>query len=195
MRELNSIQERILDKTLYLIGITGSFNVPVRSIVKEASVNVSAINYYFGNKDNLLNEVKEFYIENTLSAYQIVHNTALPPEERLIIASNEIMEYAIRYPGILVILKEARKNRSLNPLDEKILNITENLNLKLVSLLGDILNTSEEDLSFKNTVFMSSLLYPLLNREPVGYRNTDLSNRDKRIKYIKMLLKQLKVGK
>ncbi|MGM9974464.1 MAG: TetR/AcrR family transcriptional regulator [Clostridiaceae bacterium] len=195
MRELNSIQERILDKTLYLIGITGSFNVPVRSIVKEASVNVSAINYYFGNKDNLLNEVKEFYIENTLSAYQIVDNTALPPEERLIIASNEIMEYAIRYPGILVILKEARKNRSLNPLDEKILNITENLNLKLVSLLGDILNTSEEDLSFKNTVFMSSLLYPLLNREPVGYRNTDLSNRDKRIKYIKMLLKQLKVGK
>ena len=36
MRELNSIQERILDKTLYLIGKTGSFNVPVRSIVQRS---------------------------------------------------------------------------------------------------------------------------------------------------------------
>ena len=192
MRELNSIQERILDKTLYLIGVTGSFNVSVRTIVKEASVNVSAINYYFGNKENLLTQVKEFYIENTLSAYQMIENTALPPEERLIIASNEIMEYAIRYPGIMVILKEARKNSSLDPLDEKILKITNEVNSKLLRLLEDTLNTSGEDLSFKNTVFMSSILYPLLNSEPVGYRNTDLFNKDTRIKYIQMLLNQLK---
>ena len=96
----------------------------------------------------------------------------------MIIATNKIiMEYAIRYPGILVILKEARKNRSLNPLDERILNITENVNLKLVSLLAEILNTSGEDLDFKTTVFMSSILYPLINTEPVGYRNTDLFNK------------------
>ena len=191
MRELNSIQEKILDKTLYLIGKTGSFNIPVRTIVKEASVNVSAINYYFGTKENLFIKVKEFYIENTLSAYQMIDDTTLPPEDRLIIAANEIMEYTIRYPGILAILKEARKNQYVNPLDEKILTITEKVNLKLVSLLAEILNTSGEDLSFKNTVFMSSILYPLLNSEPVGYRNIDLYDKEARIKYIKMLLKQL----
>ena len=192
MRELNTIQEKILDKTLYVIGKTGSFNVPIRTIVKEAEVNVSAINYYFGSKDVLLQEVREFYIENTLSAYQMIDNVELPLEERLIIATNEIMEYSIRYPGILVILNEAKKNRAENPLDEKIYNITEEVNSKLKGILKQILNASGDDLTFKSTVFMSSILYPLLNVEPVGYSTPDLSSKDARIRYIKLLLEQLK---
>lgn len=192
MRELNNIQEKILDKTLYLIGKTGSFKVPVRSIVKEAGVNVSAINYYFRSKEELLKQVKEFYIKNTLSAYEIIDASEIPPEERLITATNEIMEYSIRYPGILVILKEAKENRNLNPLDDKIISITEEVNSKLLRLLADILEASGEDLAFKNTIFMSSILYPTLNMETLGYRNTDLFSKDKRIQYIKTLINQLK---
>ena len=45
MRELKGIEEKILDKALYLFGKNGTTNVPIRSIVKEAEVNVSAINY------------------------------------------------------------------------------------------------------------------------------------------------------
>ena len=47
MRDLNSVEEKILDRALYLIGKTGSMNVPIRAIAKEANVNVSAVNYYF----------------------------------------------------------------------------------------------------------------------------------------------------
>ena len=46
MKELKSVEERILDRTLYLIGKQGSVHVPVRTIVKEADVNIGAINYY-----------------------------------------------------------------------------------------------------------------------------------------------------
>ena len=60
MRELKGIEEKILDRALYLFGKNGTTNVPIRSIVREAGVNVSAINYYFGSKDNMMNYIKEF---------------------------------------------------------------------------------------------------------------------------------------
>ncbi len=73
MRELTSIQEKILDKALYLIGKNASFNVPIRAIAKEANVkeanvnvNVSAINYYFRTKEEMMKYVKEFYLDNTV---------------------------------------------------------------------------------------------------------------------------------
>lgn len=75
MRELTSIQEKILNKALYLIGKNASFNVPIRAIAKEANVkeanvnvnvNVSAINYYFRTKEEMIKHVKEFYLANTV---------------------------------------------------------------------------------------------------------------------------------
>ncbi len=77
MRELKSIEERILDRTLYLIGKTGNENVPVRAIVHEAGVNIGAINYYFGTKDNMLSHVKQFYVENTMSTIEYLENESL----------------------------------------------------------------------------------------------------------------------
>ena len=58
MCELTSVEQNILDKALYLIGKNSSFNVLIRAIAKEAGVNVSAISYYFGTKD----EKESFYI-------------------------------------------------------------------------------------------------------------------------------------
>lgn len=37
MRKLTGVEETILDRALYLIGKTGSFNVPIRAIAKEAN--------------------------------------------------------------------------------------------------------------------------------------------------------------
>ncbi|WP_313126358.1 hypothetical protein [Proteiniclasticum ruminis] len=53
MRDLNTVEMRIVDHTLYLIGQKGTVDVPVRTIVKEAKVNLGAINYY---KQYLLTE-------------------------------------------------------------------------------------------------------------------------------------------
>ncbi|WP_198536644.1 TetR family transcriptional regulator [Paenibacillus sp. DMB5] len=72
MRELKNIEERILDRALYLMGKNKSCNIAIRAIAKEANVNVSAINYYFRSKDEMLKLVKEFYIENTLAVLSIL---------------------------------------------------------------------------------------------------------------------------
>ena len=102
MRELKNIEEKILDRALYLFGKNGSLNVPIRAIAKEAEVNVSAINYYFRSKDEMVKNVQLFYIENMVLAYSKLDNEELSDEEKLILCSNEIMEYTLRYPGVLL---------------------------------------------------------------------------------------------
>ena len=57
----------------------------IRAISKEAEVNVSAINYYFGSKDEMVKNVQAFYIENIVSAYSELDNEELSDEEKLIL--------------------------------------------------------------------------------------------------------------
>ena len=106
MRELKSIEEKILDRALYLIGNRGTINVPIRAIAKEAEVNVSAINYYFGTKEEMLRHTKEFFIENTTTIYSILDKDEIPVKDRLVLFANEIMEHTERYSGLTVMLKE-----------------------------------------------------------------------------------------
>ncbi len=85
MRKLKSIEERILDRALYLMGINKTCDIPIRTIAKEANVNVSAINYYFRSKEEMLRLVKEFYIENTLTVLAILNNKNYKVEEMLVL--------------------------------------------------------------------------------------------------------------
>ncbi|WP_283657926.1 TetR family transcriptional regulator [Paenibacillus sp. RC343] len=109
MRKLKSIEERILDRALYLMGINKTCDIPIRTIAKEANVNVSAINYYFRSKEEMLRLVKEFYIENTLTVLAILNNKNYKVEEMLVLTANEIMEYSLRFPGNMVILRDSKK--------------------------------------------------------------------------------------
>lgn len=132
MKELKGIEEKILDRALYLFGKNGSTNVSIRKIVKEAEVNVSAINYYFGSKDNMLKYVKQFYIDNITQAYSPLDDEELSNEERLIRCANEIIEYSLRYPGVLVMNKEATDSKEKDEMDVKIIETTEEENRKLI---------------------------------------------------------------
>lgn len=191
MRELKGIEEKILDKALYLFGKNGTTNVPIRSIVKEAEVNVSAINYYFGSKDNMLNYVKEFYLENISQAHAALYDDSLSDEEKLIKCSNEIIEYCLRYPGVLVMNKEAASAIEKSEMDIKIIERSNEENIKLYSVLKNVLNCSEEDFKYRKTIFMASITYPATN-EDGAYNKEIISTEEERLIYIKNLIKLLK---
>lgn len=55
--EEQSVRERIFLAALACIEQQGIDNVTVRGIAKEANVNSAAINYYFGTKDRLIEQV------------------------------------------------------------------------------------------------------------------------------------------
>lgn len=194
MRELKSIEEKILDRALYLFGKNGSTNVPIRAISKEADVNVSAINYYFRSKDEMLINVQEFYIENTIAAYSALDNEELNDEEKVILCANEIMEYALRYPGVLVMQKEAANAEVKDEMANKIINITNDMNNKLDKVLERVLKSSEEDFEYNRMIFLSSILHPTSDLNIEGFNESLLGEKVGRIKYIKYILNKLKEG-
>src|SRR5699024_5940713 len=161
MRELSNIQEKILDKALYLIGKEGSYNIPIRAIAKEANVNVNAINYYFHSKEEMMNCIKEFYIDNTKSAYSPIYNDEYNDEDKILYAANEIMEYTLQYPGVLIILKEAMKNKDIDPLDKEIIKLTEKNNNRFHELLDKVFYDKENSKS-NFMILFSSILYPAM---------------------------------
>lgn len=191
MRELKGIEEKILDKALYLFGKNGTTNVPIRTIVKEAEVNVSAINYYFNSKDNMLNYVKEFYLENITEAHAALYDESLSHEEKLIKCSNEIIEYCLRYPGVLVMNKEASSAKEKSEMDIKIIERSKEENKKLDITLKNVLNCNDEEFKYKRTIFMASITYPATN-ENGDYDKEIISTLEKRLIYIKNLIRLLK---
>jgi len=195
MRELTSIQEKILDKALYLIGKKASFNIPIRAIAKEANVNVSAINYYFRTKEDMMRYVKEFYLDNTVAAYSALDNEEYSDEEKITIVANEIMEYTIKYPGVLIILREAIKNKDSDEMDAKIVNVTEKLNKKLCDTLSKVLDTDNINSLYGNMVFLSSIIYPIMNMEINKFNEEIVYNKEERIKYITYIIDRLKSDK
>lgn len=195
MKELKGIEEKILDRALYLFGKNGSTNVSIRTIVKEAEVNVSAINYYFGSKDNMLNYVKQFYIDNITQAYLPLYDEALSNEERIIKCANEIIEYSLRYPGVLVMNKEASNSKEKDEMDIKIIETTREANKKLDSILKDVLNCENEEVKYKRAIFISSIIYPFMD-ESYEFFDKEISvNIESRIDYIKYIVKMLKGNK
>lgn len=193
MRELTSIEEKILDKTLYLIGKTGSFNVPIRAIAKEAGVNVSAINYYFRTKEEMLRHVKEFYIDNTISAYCVLDSDQYNDEEKLILFANEIMEYALKYPGIFTILKESTKEKSIDEMDTKIVEVTNTMNEKMDRVLARVFNKNDITFQYNRIIFLSSILYPTSNFDLNNFDQNIISDKEQRLKYITYIIKTLKI--
>ncbi|CAI3585678.1 putative transcriptional regulator, TetR-like [Clostridium neonatale] len=191
MRELKSVEEKILDRSLYLFGKNGSTNVPIRTIAKEANVNVGAINYYFGSKDEMIRTVQRFYIENTIAAYLPLDNDELNDEEKVVLCLNEIMEYSLRYPGVIVMHKEAVNAEVKDEMSNQIINITASMNEKLDKILIKVLDSSEEDFKYHRMIVLSSVLYPTSDKNILVFNEEFLKNKDGRINYIKYILKIL----
>ena len=191
MRELKGIEEKILDRALYLFGKNGTTNVPIRTIVKEAEVNVSAINYYFGSKDRMLKYVKEFYLENISQAYAALYNENLSDEEKIIECTNEIIEYSLRYPGVLIMSKEAIASKEKDDIDVKIIKNLKEKSNKLDCILKKVINSNDEDFIYKKMIFISSITYPTADEEFI-FENNIINNKEKRIKYIIKLIEILK---
>ncbi|MEW9080793.1 TetR/AcrR family transcriptional regulator [Terrisporobacter glycolicus] len=192
MRDLKNIEEKILDRALYLFGKNGSLNVPIRTIAKEAEVNVSAINYYFRSKDEMIKNVQKFYIQNTILAYSKLDNEELSDEEKLILCANEIMEYALRYPGVLVMQREAAKADEDEEISREIIDITESLNKKLDRVLKKVITTSESRFTYAKMVFLSSIIYPTSDFNTEDFKNELINDKEKRIEYIRYILNMLK---
>lgn len=192
MRDLKSVEEKILDRALYLIGTNRSSDVSIRAIAKEANVNVSAINYYFRTKEEMLRQVKEFYITNTVTISSILDDEEHSEEERLVLFANEIMEYILRFPGITVLLRDAASLKDVDEISNKIINVSREMHEKMDKTLFNVTKGDKLSCKYKKMIFMSSIIYPIENNDVIDFDETIINTKEGRIKYIKNLIKMLK---
>lgn len=192
MRELKSIEEKILDSALYLIGSNGTINVPIRAIAKKAGVNVSAINYYFGTKEEMLRHTKEFFIENTKRIYSILDEKEVPVEERLILFANEIMEYTLRYSGLTAIFKEASRLKEEDETSKIIIEVTKELHKKMEVHLNEVIKGTASESKYNLLIFMSAIIYPAAKGDISMDDISNLNEKEERLAYIYHLIRSLK---
>jgi AcrR family transcriptional regulator len=72
------ISNKIIDATIKCIGEYGVQSVTNRLIAKEAGANSAAINYYFGSKENLVNQAIKRSLDNYFTEFL---NTSLEEKE------------------------------------------------------------------------------------------------------------------
>lgn len=190
MRDLNPVEMRIVDRTLYLIGKRGTVDVPVRAIVKEAKVNLGAINYYFETKENLIALVREYCSDNMLQIFKILEDKTLDVEARLISFANETMNYSLRYPNSLVLIKDAYKNADKDLNSMEILKSIKGLNELLDRTLMEYLGTDE--FQMKKMVLMSAIVHPTEDNTNDNLYLRNIDTKEKQIYYLKCLFKMLR---
>lgn len=192
MRELKSIEEKILDRTLYLIGKTGTMNVPVRAIVHEAGVNLGAINYYFGTKENMLNHVKQFYVENTLSTLVHLEDESKSDEDKLVSYANEVMEYCLRFPGVSALVRDAQSTMLTDEMSRKVIDALTLMYSKLDEVIKRYTLEVDDRLEMKKLIYLSSVVHPTedysTSNDIYGYLNTE----ERKNNYIRMVVRLIK---
>lgn len=191
MREFNSAQEKILDKTLYLIGKKGSYDISIRDIAHAAGVNVNAINYYFGNKDNMLIQMEKFFIKNYLSVYSIL-DAEVEDEKKLLQWADEVMEYTLQYPGIMIILKDKYKSGQKGELNRFLVEQSRFYDTKLEKLLFSVFNATDDTIRMVHTLFYSAVLYPALYGTGFDFDDTKIREKSYRLQYLKFIISTLK---
>lgn len=76
-------KENILEATWELIKEEGIEGVTARKIAARAQVNIASVNYYFGSKEQLLNEVIKQHLETFREAFLVLDDTEIAPLARL----------------------------------------------------------------------------------------------------------------
>lgn len=184
MEDIKAVKDRILDRSLYLFGKNSSFNVPIRTITKEANANIGAVNYYFGNKENMILKVKEFYVDNIFKAYEDLYNESLSEKEKIFECSKKIIEYSIRYPGVLIMNEKAITSINKDEMDIRIIESTKIANEKLDSIFK-ILIKEEREIEIKKSILLSSIIHPFTNYTYDKFNEEIKNSEEKRVKYIK----------
>lgn len=193
MKPRSSVSERIVERSIYLIGKRGTTNVSVREIAKEAGVNVAAINYYFDSKDRLLEVVKERFIADAQRVLVKLHDDSSPPEERLVAWADEVMQYLLDYPGILLLID--RKMSADEPEGFGLLlqaAFQKGLS-DLKALLSQVIHTDDdEELSVKATVFISVIAQPAAVFSGSVFDKESLLDEDRRRRFLRLVMDMLK---
>ena len=187
MKEKLSKKDKIINAALKIITEKGNMNFTIREVILDADVNIASVNYYFGTKRKLIQEIEKKFILTLLNFQTILTNPQIPPKQRLFQWAYALIEELIKNPGIVLIL--SNKLILTEQFDENIeLFIAEN-NRFLNAIIKEITGIEEEEqIQLKIIRFNADLFFPMLflkNSEKIfGFSVEDNIIRNKYVKSV-----------
>lgn len=181
-------RSKIITVAVELIGKQVNMNVTTREIAREANVNLASINYYFRSKDNLFNEVEQFFANESRKIYEELEQPDVEPRDKIARWALRIIEHLMEYPGILfMIATKLIQDQGKNP---GIVELINNSEASLRPIMKELTGLDDEEaISFKEMQLMSGVLTPVLMHHGAGNSfGIDLNKQETRVRYIESLI-------
>lgn len=195
----NSLDTRskILQVAIDAVGLKGE--ITVRQIAEKAEVNVAAINYHFGSKNNLLKEVENYYAEILYNMMkEVLLKEESSPKEKLVLWTNSLMEFMFKYPALIALIANlATEDREYNPILIQKVYLSEELESVITFLIKESTGITEERiLKYKYLQMFSGILGPIISEVvSLTYGNNNhilnISEKGQREEYINMLIESI----
>ncbi len=187
MKEKLSKKDKIINAALKIITEKGNMNFTIREVILDADVNIASVNYYFGTKRKLIQEIEKKFIQTLLDFQSILANPQSSPKQQLFEWACTLIEELIKNPGIVLIL--SNKLILTEQFDENIELFIEENNQYLNSIIKKITGIEdEEQIKLKITIFNADLFFPMLfikNSEKIfGFSIQDAEIRNKYVKSV-----------
>ncbi len=93
-------RDQIIAVTLEAIQTEGLVTLTIRQIAERAGVNVAAVNYHFGSKDALVNEVLIELTSELQGTFSHLANDSIEPRLRVHRFLSEFSNVILRYPDV-----------------------------------------------------------------------------------------------
>jgi len=156
-----SKKDKIINTALKIIAKKGNLNFTIREVILDAEVNIASVNYYFGTKRKLVEEIEKKIIITFIEFQKTLLNYLIPPKQRLIQWANTLIDFLTENPGIILIL--SNKFISTEKIDENIESFIRENNKHLTTIIKEITGIEdEEEIQLKIMQINASLFYPML---------------------------------
>lgn len=179
---------QILQAALELLESQGIRQVTVRKIAARAGVNLAAVNYYFGSKDEAIFAALQSLRSRFGKAFEHLQAAGAAPRERLAAFMNAYCETVFAYPNLV----KAFVTQSLNAeIQQDYAAFVRREGLALITqTLGEMLPTADDEmLRMKAFQMMSSLVLILLvGAMTAPIIGLDFTNPDVRARYIQTII-------
>lgn len=155
-------REQIIAVTLTAIQKEGLSAITIRQIAERAGVNVAAVNYHFGSKDALINEVLVELTAGLRSAFVRIAEDDAAPRQRLHRFLDEFSAVLLRYPDVY---RQAIGNGLLGgDAQRQYLSFLRAEGLQTLKQLvrAETGETNERRLTLRVVQAIGGLIYPLL---------------------------------
>jgi AcrR family transcriptional regulator len=97
----SSTKKRIIEAALKIIASEGFHRVTIRKIASLAGVNVAAVNYHFGSKEQLINEALHNITQQLINTFNVLQQSNIAVEDRLRTFLHAYSSVITQYPDVI----------------------------------------------------------------------------------------------